>query len=106
MSARRRGGVPRPGQGPRVVREAAACSRVRAGKGPRGVREAEGGDDAGDALKHLAAESLALHGEASALIVGQADAAAAELLTEDAILLQEVVDDAVLLAVRVSGRDR
>lgn len=47
----------------------------------------------------LAREDLALHREASAQVVGQPKAAPTELGTEDAVLLDQVVDDALLVAV-------
>ncbi len=53
--------------------------------------------------RHLAQDSsakgLTLRGEPSALVVGESDALAAELLLEDAVLFNEVVDGLSLLAV-------
>ena len=48
-------------------------------------------------------DSRALHGEPSALFVGQAETALAELLAEDAVLLEEILDDVVLMAVDPAG---
>jgi len=46
---------------------------------------------------------LALRREATALIVGQPDAPPLQLLPEDAVLLHEVLDDLLLVAVDPSS---
>jgi len=46
---------------------------------------------------------LALDGEAATLGIVEAEAAVAQLLAEDAVLLKEVSDDVALLAVDPSG---
>ena len=70
------------------------------------AKDRVGRDDAGDLPKGLSADGLALHHEASALVVGEAKAASSELLTEDAVLLHQVVDDAVLVAVDPAGEEQ
>ena len=47
----------------------------------------------------LSAEELALRGESAAFAIGQPKTSAAELSFEDAILLGQVVDDVLLVAV-------
>jgi len=60
-------------------------------------------DDPGDLAEHLAAQQLALHGKAPALFVGQARPTATKLLSEDAVLFEQVVDGLLLLAVDPAG---
>jgi len=52
-----------------------------------------------------ATEWLALRREAPTLIVGQPDAPPLQLLPEDAVLLHEVLDDLLLVAVDPSSED-
>ena len=56
-------------------------------------------DDRRDLGQELSTESLALGCEPPALVVGQPETLSAELLLEDAILLDEVVDGLGLMAV-------
>jgi hypothetical protein len=44
-------------------------------------------------------EHLSLHSEAAPLVVGEPEPAATALRAEDAVLLEQVVDDRLLLAV-------
>ena len=58
---------------------------------------------AGYLAEDLATQQLALHCEAPALIVGEAKPSPAELLPEHPVLLLEVVDDMVLVAIDPTG---
>ena len=58
-----------------------------------------GSHDRRDPREESAAESLALAGKATALVVGQAQTPATELLPQHAVLLDQVVDGLGLLAV-------
>ncbi len=62
-----------------------------------------GCDDGGDLGEQPAAEHLALRGEPAALVVGQPESLAAELLLEHAVLFDEVIDDLGLAAVGPAG---
>jgi hypothetical protein len=59
-----------------------------------------GRDDGGEPGEHAATEQLSANGEPPALIIGEADASAAELLAQDAILLAQVVDDEQVAALQ------
>src|SRR5262249_3623930 len=50
-------------------------------------------------------EALAFRGEASALVIGQSEAAPFQLPLEDPILRHEVLDDVLLVAIDPSGED-
>ena len=67
------------------------------------AKDRVGRDDAGDLPKGLSADGLALDREASAQVVSEAKAASSELPTEEAVLLHQVVDDAVLVAADPPG---
>ena len=56
-------------------------------------------DDAGDLHQDAPSEFLAAHGESTALVVGQAKRSGAQVLPEDPILLPEIRDQVVLVAV-------
>ena len=56
-------------------------------------------DDAGDLHQDAPSELLAAHGESTALGIGQAKRPRAQVLPEDPILLPEIRDQIVLVAV-------
>ena len=56
-------------------------------------------DDAGDLHQDAPSEFLAAHGESTALGIGQAKRPRAQVLPEDPILLPEIRDQIVLVAV-------
>ena len=56
-------------------------------------------DDAGDLHHDAPSEFLAAHGESTALGIGQAKRPRAQVLPEDPILLPEIRDQIVLVAV-------
>jgi len=58
--------------------------------------------DAGELAQSLPSERLAFHRQAPPL-VGQALTTPSQLLTKNAVLLQEVVDDLLLMAVDPAG---
>jgi hypothetical protein len=58
-----------------------------------------GGHDRGDLPQDPATEAVALRGEASALVVGQPEAAPLQPRLEDAVFLDQVFDDVLLVAV-------
>ncbi len=51
----------------------------------------------------LSTERLAFHREPSSLVIGEAETLATELAFEDAVLLDEVIDDILLVAVEPSS---
>src|SRR5262245_58381863 len=58
-----------------------------------------GCDDAGDRGEGTTAEDMAFHGETASLVVGQAQSLRAVHRAENAILLQQVVDDRLLVSI-------
>jgi hypothetical protein len=62
-----------------------------------------GRHDGRDLPQDPSPESLALRGEASALVVGQPEAAPLHLRLEDPVLLHQVFDDLLLVAIDPSG---
>jgi hypothetical protein len=50
-----------------------------------------------NARKPTPAESLAFHGQAAALVVGEAEPSASMRCTQDAVLLEQVLNDRLLL---------
>ena len=65
-----------------------------------------GRDDGGDLVQDLAAESFALGSESTALVIGQLQSSATQLLLENSVLLDEVVDDLGLVSVHPAGERR
>jgi len=63
------------------------------------------GDDRAQVLEHRPTEGLATDRRATALVVGEEDPLAAELLAEDAVLLAEVLDGFLLLLAEPAGED-
>jgi len=63
-------------------------------------------DQAAQLLEGLPAEFASLHRESPALVLGEADALAAEQLPQDFVLLPEVVNGLLLLAVEPAGQRR
>ena len=61
-------------------------------------------DDAGDLHQDAPSEFLAAHGESTALGIGQAKRPRAQVLPEDPILLPEIRDQIVLVAVHPAQR--
>ena len=61
------------------------------------------GDDGRDLVEETTTEGLALGCESSALVVVEPEGLAVELFFEDAVLLDEVLDDLVLLAIEPAG---
>ena len=57
------------------------------------------GDDAGDRRQATPAEDFPFHGEAAALVVGEAQAPGSLRRPKDAILLEQVIDHRLLLAI-------
>jgi hypothetical protein len=62
-----------------------------------------GRDDGGDSVEKSATQLLPLRSEASLLVVRQPKLPPLELLFEDAVLLEEVLDGALLLSVDPAG---
>jgi hypothetical protein len=62
-----------------------------------------GRNDRSDFVERLATQGLGLGGETAALVVGQALALCAELLTKDPILFAKGVDGRLLMAVDSAG---
>ena len=62
------------------------------------------GDNAGEPRKHLAPELLAAHRKPSPLRIGESDSFAAKLFSEHPVLLSQVVDRVLLLAVEPPRR--
>ncbi len=61
------------------------------------------GDDRRHLSQDFSTERLSFHREPSALLVGQAETLTAKLTLEDAVLLDEVIDDILLVAVDPAG---
>ena len=57
------------------------------------------GDDAGDAHEPAPAEDLAFHGQAAALVVGEAESSGSLCRAKDPVFLKQVVNDRLLLSV-------
>ena len=57
-----------------------------------------------DLLEHAAPQALRLGGQPNALVVGEPETARTELLSKDAILGLEIVDDLALLLVDPAGQ--
>ena len=51
------------------------------------------------ALQALSSEAVTVHGESTALSIGQPQAPPAQVLLEDAVLLPQVLDDLKLVAI-------
>ncbi len=64
-----------------------------------------GRDDRGELVEGFSAESDASHREPHAVVVGQSELPAAKLRPEDAVLLVEVVEHPLLVAVQPTGKD-
>jgi len=62
-------------------------------------KDGVGRHDTGDLVEALAPKELALHGQAPSLVVGQAETTASQLVAEDAVLLEQVVDGLLLVAI-------
>jgi hypothetical protein len=62
-----------------------------------------GRDNAGYPPKRLSSENLALHGETATLIVVQPKPSSTKPFTKDAILLHQILDDLLLVAVHSAG---
>jgi hypothetical protein len=62
-------------------------------------------NDADDVRKATAAEDLAFHGEAAALVVGEADSSASMRGAQYAVLLEQVTNDRLLLPVDPAGEE-
>src|SRR5262249_28322292 len=62
-----------------------------------------GGHDRRHPSQDPPTESLAFGGEASALVIGQAEAAARQLAPENPVLFDQVLDDLLLVAIDPSG---
>ena len=60
-------------------------------------------DDGGDLAEDSASEKLTLRRQPSSLVVGQPEALAAQLLTEDTILFLQVADDGLLVPIDPTG---
>ena len=67
------------------------------------AQDGVGCDDGGNLAEQSTTEDLALRSESTSLVVGQAQAFAAELLLQHAVLLDEVVDGLGLVAVDPAG---
>ena len=63
-----------------------------------------GGDERGDLSEDPSPDDLAPHGQSAALIDGQPESSATELLLEDAIRLAEVLNDRILLTRGPAGK--
>jgi hypothetical protein len=61
--------------------------------------------DADDARKPTAAEGVCFHGQAAALVVGEAKPSASVRCTQDAVLLEQVLNDRLLPPVDPAGED-
>jgi hypothetical protein len=55
--------------------------------------------DCRDPIEHAPPERLSLHGQPPSFFIATAKTSATELAFEDAVLIDEVVDDVVLMAV-------
>ena len=58
-----------------------------------------GGDDPGQILERLSADSLAGDGEPTPLVIGQPDLSVTDLFAKDAVLFPEEVDRRLLVAI-------
>ena len=70
------------------------------------AKDGIGRDDGVEALEHTPGQQAALAREAAALVIGEPEPAATQLLAENPILLDEVVDDGLLAAVHPSGKEQ
>ena len=70
---------------------------------PVPAQDRVGGHEGRDLPQDPSTEAVALRGEASALVVGPPKAAASQLGPEDPVLLYQVLDDVLLVAVDPSG---
>ena len=88
-----------------LLHDSSLAGRVRFGGPLRGNQPAVpthdrvGRHDAGNPVQEASSELLALRREAYALVIVEAQPAALELLLQDAVLLDEVLDRSLLLAV-------
>ena len=64
------------------------------------------GHQIGDFVEHLPIERLCFGAQASPIVIGEMQPTPLELLLEDAILLHEIVDDALLVPIDPAGKDR
>ena len=55
-------------------------------------------------IKSPATQQLGLHGQSHSLFVGELKSLSSELLLEDTVLLDEIIDDHLLLAVEPAGQ--
>src|SRR5882762_11306007 len=62
-------------------------------------------DDAGYAREPTAAEDLAFHGQAAALVVREAEPSGSERCAKNPVLLEQVVNDCLLLPVDPAGEE-
>jgi hypothetical protein len=62
-------------------------------------------DDVGELVEHATAEGHAAHREPTPIVVGESQASLAKLLPEDSVLIKEVVEDPLLVAVQPAGED-
>jgi hypothetical protein len=86
-----------------------ALARIRPLRGDQATVPTQDGVGSGerrDARKEPASEGPALRGEAAALVVGEPSPPAAELLLQDAVLLDQVGDGRGLLAVDPASEGR
>ncbi len=60
-------------------------------------------DDRRHVAQELSTERLAFHREPSSLVIGEAETLATELAFEDAVLLDEVINDILLVTVDPAG---
>ncbi len=60
-------------------------------------------DDRGDAGENAPTEDLALRCESAALVIRESESSPAELFLQDAVLLHEVLDNLVLVAIDPAG---
>ena len=65
-----------------------------------------GRDDASHLLEHLPTQGLTLHREAAPLVVIQTESSTTELLSKNAVLLLQVVDDRELATVYPAGEQQ
>jgi len=74
------------------------CNQV-----PIPAQDRVGRDDTGEVVEESPTEGLPLHGEAAPLVVGELESPSRELLSQDAVLLEEVVDHLGLSAIHPAG---
>ena len=67
------------------------------------TKDGVGRDERGNFGEGASANGLTSHGQSAALIVGQPESTATDLLFQDSILLAEVLDDRVLLTSDPAG---